>query len=75
MAKRCKNCAWWKTEEWMSKGWGECAMATTAGGMIQHEESLSMAIDFESYQASLITNEKFGCVQWEKKGVDDVPVD
>lgn len=68
--KRCKNCKRWERSD--TKGfenWGECLLAGSYNAEPVYPDSLAVANDFEGYAASLSTEERFGCVQWERKEV------
>lgn len=62
----CKNCLHWSSRDGQ---WGWCALSQSAAGypMI---ETLAYARDVDMYSANLITNENFGCVQYETGDID-----
>lgn len=45
--------------------WGHCATAFSEGAEPQFPGTKAYAEDYESYKATLLTREDFGCVQWE----------
>jgi hypothetical protein len=46
-------------------------MAGSGSAQPDHEDTLAVAQDAESYSAFLHTHETFGCVQWEAKNVEE----
>lgn len=46
---------------------GHCQRARGSDGEAVDAESLAYARDCDSYAATLVTHESFGCVQWKAK--------
>jgi hypothetical protein len=64
--KRCRTCRWWDDRNTDRPGWGHCGLTASENGRPAHETK-AVALDFESYGASLETAPDFGCVQWKGK--------
>jgi hypothetical protein len=62
----CKNCLHWSSRDGQ---WGWCALAQSTAGYPM-TETLAYARDLDMYDANLITNENFGCVQYETGDLD-----
>lgn len=63
MPGRCATCRWWSTDV-AEQERGHCGLAHSVEGRAEHQQSLAVAQDGESYSAWLVTGPDFGCVQW-----------
>lgn len=72
MTGRCGACHWWKTpvdipSPWgkLPEGtWGECVIARSRGNEPVNPMTRAFAMDHEDYEAHLLTEDDFGCVQF-----------
>lgn len=61
---RCRTCKYWDNTICDSDKWGYCKLANSQDGVPEYTNTLAVALDYESCEARLKTNETFGCVQW-----------
>jgi hypothetical protein len=62
----CQTCRWWNDGYGMlTTGWKYCDRGGSDDGEPEMADTLAWAADIESYGASLLTHETFGCVQHE----------
>lgn len=73
----CATCRWWGTVEIHShepspKTWKACAQTHSVYGKpARLEQGRSIAQDYESYEAILMTAPDFGCNQWQARDEPD----
>jgi len=63
----CKTCQYWIVPEHDQNppGFRECSLCFTSDGIAESPDTLAYAMDNECYYACFVTNENFGCNQWE----------
>jgi len=61
---RCSSCRWWQPHP-CGSGLGDCALFECRG-MEQQESGTKLIVTrTESGEATIVTHDDFGCVQWE----------
>jgi hypothetical protein len=67
----CKDCKHFRSHDAHGgdrmPDWGRCALADSTSGEPDDQHSLSVATDFECFQAWLAVRPEFGCIQFEPK--------
>ena len=64
MDGRCIGCRWWKPDNDLGEGWGECELTHARGIDPIYPETIAIASDWSAREAILQTHETFGCVQF-----------